>query len=73
MKVYLVLNKHHLEVNNQVYSHPPQGRSPQYPFDRRLEGPSTDLDEGARRKIPSLPLPEIKPQLSSPQPSHYTD
>jgi hypothetical protein len=52
----------------------PQGKSPQYPFDRWLGGPQTQSGHGGDvKKITSLPLLEIKPQSSRPQPSHYTD
>jgi hypothetical protein len=34
----------------------PQGKSPQYPFERRLEGPRTALDAVAKRKNPGSHL-----------------
>jgi hypothetical protein len=50
----------------------PRGKNPRYPLDRRLGGPQTGLDAGARRKIrpcrgsnPDRPI--VKPVVR-----HYT-
>jgi hypothetical protein len=45
---------------------PPGGKSPQYPWDRRLGGPHSWLRHCGEEK--NLALPGIKPGLSSPYP-----
>jgi hypothetical protein len=51
-----------------------QGKSPQYPLDRRLGGPRASLDTMVKRKIPN-PHWELNPRMPTVQPiaSFYTD
>jgi hypothetical protein len=54
--------------------HYPQSNRPQYPLDRRLDGPQSRSGRGGQeKKIPSLSLSGIEPRSSNPWPRLYTD
>jgi len=58
-----------MEVSDKVHNLVlyPQGERPQHQMDRKVGGPQSQSEcSGKEKKIPSLPLPGMKPQLSSP-------
>jgi len=51
----------------------PWGKSPQYPMDRRLDGPQSWSGHSGEKKFPAPARNQtLESQLSSPQPNHYT-
>jgi hypothetical protein len=58
-----------MEVSDQLYT---GGKNTRFPLERMLGGPKSKTGCDGKDKN-SQPLPEIEPQLSSPQPSHYTN
>jgi hypothetical protein len=56
-----------MEVSGQIYAPAAssQGRSPWYPFDRRLGGPQSRSGRGGKNRN-SQPLPRLEPPIIQP-------
>jgi hypothetical protein len=62
-----------MEVSGQPYAQPlyPQGKSPWYPLDRRLDGPQSRSGRGGEEKN-SQPVPGLEPPIIQPVTQRYT-
>jgi hypothetical protein len=62
-----------MEVSGHLHARPlyPQGKSPRYPFDRRLSGPQSRSGRGSEEKN-SQPLPGLVPPIIHPVAKCYT-
>jgi hypothetical protein len=60
--------KYWMEVSGQLH---PQGKSPWYPFDRRLGGPQTRSGRGREEKNSQLLL-RLEPPIIQPVAQRYT-